>query len=301
MYAAYSDKSGTFTRRFQSIALVTGKTDALDELSKLLTHVLAQKQVAEVKFELVRTHAPMLEAAYAFLECLVIQFANVNKARLNVLTWDTQDARHTISGRDDIANLERMYYKMFMHVARQWQVRSTWKFFPDENSHIDWSEFIRILNSAPLTRHRKNPSLFPETQVYQSLKVAEAHPLDSLKEPLIQVADLLAGIARFSREEGAQCVTWLDTWGNKLQPRLPNLCCEEDPNEPIKTKQNRFWLLGEFDRMCKKCKMGVSLREKKCLWTPNGSNSINFWNYEPQHEYDQAPRRANRNGESMSQ
>lgn len=120
MYAAYSDKSGTFTRRFQSIALVTGKTDALDELSKLLTHVLAQKQVAEVKFELVRTHAPMLEAAYAFLECLVIQFANVNKARLNVLTWDTQDARHTISGRDDIANLERMYYKMFMHVARQW-------------------------------------------------------------------------------------------------------------------------------------------------------------------------------------
>ena len=29
----------------------------------------------------------------------------------DVLTWDTEDSRHKIKGRDDIANLQRMYYR----------------------------------------------------------------------------------------------------------------------------------------------------------------------------------------------
>ena len=294
-FAAYSDESGTFTRRFQSIALVTGQINTLSEMRERLQDILTEKQVTEVKFELIRTHLPILEAAQEFLCCIVTEFANRNKTRVDILTWDMQDSRHAIPGRDDIANLERMYYKVFVHAARQWKNQEEWNFYPDESSQINWSELTRILNKTPLSKHQNNTQLlFENEEIDQPLKVKRTEPLKSVQEPLIQLADLLAGMARFTQEERGYCVSWLDTWGNKNQQQLPNFLCEEDLSEPIKTKQNRFWLVGEFNTLCKKYRMGVSLRTRKCLWTPDNTNPINFWNYETQHDYDQAPRRVNR-------
>jgi len=291
-FAVYSDESGTFTKRFQSIALVTGQVSTLSEMRKHLQEILVRKQVSEVKFELVRTHPPIVEAAHGFLNCLITKFASREKIRADILTWDTQDSRHAIQGRDNRANLERMYYKVFVHAVRQWKSQKEWKFYPDENSQVDWSEITRILNRTPIIKHQtEQQPLFGGEEPNQALNVEYTLPLNSTKEPLIQLADLLAGLARFTKEEGKNCLSWLDTWGNKKQPQLPNFLCEDELNEPIRTKQNRFRLIGEFDALCKRYGMGVSLRQKKCLWTGKNTNPINFWNYEPQHEYDQAPKR----------
>ena len=291
-FAVYSDESGTFTKRFQSIALINGQVSTLTELKQHLQKILREKQVSEVKFELIRTHLPIIEAAQGFLHCLITKYACKETIRADILTWDTQDSRHAIQGRDNRANLERMYYKVFVHAARQWKNQREWKFYPDENSQVNWGELAHVLNRTPIIKHQTNQQpLFRSDEPKQALNVEHTLPLKSTEEPLIQLADLLAGMARFAKEEGEHCLSWLDTWGNKKQPQLPNFLCEDELNEPIRTKQNRFRLIGEFDALCKRYGMGVSLRRKKCLWTGKNTNPVNFWNYEPQHDYDQAPKR----------
>lgn len=202
-FAAYSDESGTFTRRFQSIALITSQESKLSELRNHLKNILSSKGVTEVKFELIRTHLPIIEAAHEFLYCIVSEFANRKKIRVDILTWDTQDSRHAIQGRNDIANLEHMYYKIFVHAARQWKNQGEWNFHPDENSQISWGELARILSTTPLAKHQNNMQLlFENEKIDQPIKVKCPEPLKSVQEPLIQLADLLAGMARFTKEEG---------------------------------------------------------------------------------------------------
>jgi len=290
VYSAYSDESGIFNHRYQAIGLVSGPERTLTQLRTHLQSILAENEIDEVKFEKIRTHRPQVEAARGFVKCLLKRCTTLGKVRVDVLVWDTQDSRHAIPGRDNIANLGRMYYKVLTHAARQWN-QAEWNFHPDRNPQVHWNEMSGVLNTTRLAQRGPNsPSLFANKQLGQLLDFKTVEPLDSLQEPLIQLADLLAGMARFTREEGDQCVQWLDSWGNKDQPPLPNfLYGENAADETIQTKQNRFRLVGEFNALCKRHRLGVSLREKKYLRTPDPTNPINFWNYEPQHEYDKAP------------
>ena len=295
VFSGYSDESGTFTKRFQSIALVTGRVDTLSEIRVRLQSILNEKQVSEVKFELIRTHLPMIEAAWKFLDYVITEFASRDRVRVDVLTWDTQDSRHAILGRDNIANLGRMYYKVFVYAARCWKTQEEWSFYPDENPQINWGELAKVLRNTLLAKQQSGKmSLFGNEEIVHPLRVKDPEPLKSLQEPLIQLADLFAGLARFTKEKGEHCLSWLNTWGNKNQLLLSNFLCAEELSEPHEANQNRFLLAGKFYKLCKKHKMGVSLREKKCFWTPVHTNPINFWNYEPQHDYDQAPRRLNK-------
>jgi len=289
-FVAYSDESGTFHRRYQAIAVVTGRKNLLLQLEDGLRGILNKHGVDEVKFNEIGTHSPKVEAAREFFQCVVKKFASSAKLRIDILSWDIQDSRHAIQGRDDIANLERMYYKALIHAARQWN-QTEWNFYPDKNSQVHWNEIAEFLNRTRLGHPKPNfLTLFEAEAVNYLLQFRSVKPTDSQQEPLIQLADLFAGMARFTREEGEQCIQWLDSWGNKDQLSLPDfLCGEGEVDETTRTKQNRFQLIGELNALCKRHKLGVSLRDRKCLWTPNPTNPINFWNYEPQHEYDKAP------------
>ena len=252
----------------------------------------SQNQINEVKFALVRTHRPIIEAARAFSHCMLETLTSVITVRADIITWDTQDSRHAIQGRDSIANLERMYYKVLTHAARQWN-QVEWSFHPDKNSQVHWHEITDFINKTRLAKPAINaPFLFNSEDLDQSIEFTRVEPLDSLEEPLIQLADLLAGMARFMREDGHQCIQWLDSWGNRDQLTLPHFLHDNSAlDETIRTKQNRFLMVGEFNAHCKRYRLGVSLRDKRCFWTPNPTNAINFWNYEPQHDYDKAPKK----------
>jgi len=296
-FAIYSDESGVFEHRFQTIALISSQQIVLSELRSKLKGFLDKHEIDEIKFSEIRTHRPKLDAARDFIRHSVKEFASQLKIRIDVLIWDTQDSRHTIRGRDDIANLEFMYYKVLTHAVRQWN-QIEWDFYPDKNSQVHWNEIADYLNRTRLVRYQSNLlSLLENEYEIQPLRFKIIDPLDSLYEPLIQLADLFAGMARFVKEEGKQCIQWLDYCRNKNQLSLPSFINREDTiDETIITKQNRFQLIGEFNNLCKHYRMGVSLRQKRCLWTPDPTKPINFWNYEPQHEYDKAPKRkANKN------
>lgn len=290
IFEAYSDESGTFDHRYQSIAIVSGSKDALEHLRNGLQKNLADNQVREVKFYEIKGYkSPKARSARYFINYAINDFAGIQIIRIDVITWDTYDSRHNIKGRDDITNLGIMYYNLIVHMARRWG-QNQWNFYPDVNSRINWGKIAKHASLKNLFYPKYDSPTLIKLDVEESfLEFGEIKEVDSIKEPLIQLADLFAGMARFSHEEGGRCIEFL-TWGDRKQYKLPNLFIEGDLRGEIrKEKGSKYQLIGILYKLCRKSKLGVSLNTKKCLWTPDCHCPINFWNYEPRGGYDKAP------------
>jgi hypothetical protein len=259
-------------------------------LRSALNGIIGKREIDEVKFVEIKSHSSKVEAAREFTYCAVEDYASKAKIRIDVLTWDMQDSRHAVQGRDNVANLEYMYHKVLTHVGRQW-MQAEWGFYPDTNSQIGWNKIANALSKTRLIRSKLSMlRLFDDEETSQVFQFKDIVPKESCKEPLIQLADLFAGMARFTREEGKQCIHWLDKCKNKNQIPLASILSEKDVSEDTTiTRQNRFQLIDAFDKLCKRHKMRVSLRTKNCLWTPDPKYPINFWHYESQHQDDKAP------------
>lgn len=110
-FSAYSDESGIFDHRFQSIAVVSGKETMLEELRDRLQEVINNREILEVKFfEITEYNSAIAEAARQFMKIAVKDFAIKGKIGIDILTWDICDSRHAVPDRDNFANLGRMYY-----------------------------------------------------------------------------------------------------------------------------------------------------------------------------------------------
>lgn len=289
-FSTYSDESGVFGHRYQSIALISGQDGELTKLRDILQGIIRDRNLVELKFtEISGYQSPRAIAARKFIKSSIKDFARYKKIRIDVLTWDTQDPRHNVPNRDDIANLEEMYYKVLKHMAIKWN-QARWNFYPDKNSKINWQGIKSYLNITRLRRSKyKQHTLLNLLESEQVIQFTDITQLDSFSEPLIQLADFFAGIARFTGEEGVQCVKWLASYGNRKQLRMRQLLLNSHKEQTARRKGCRFQLVGELNQICKNCRMGVSLNKNKRLWTPDSNNPINFWNYVPQGEYDKAP------------
>lgn len=289
-FSAYSDESGIFDHRFQSIAVVSGKDEMLEELRNELQEELDYRQIREVKFsEIAGYNSPIAEAARQFMKIAVKCSAVNRKMRIDVLTWDTLDSRHAVPGRDDFANLGRMYYHLLIHMARQWN-QVYWDLYPDNNPKVDWKETAKHLNVTSLYRHSLQQPELVELPAYEKLQFGRIQQIDSVEEPLVQLADLFAGMARYSCEDGGQCVQWLDSRVSKWQLRFKDLCPTNSAgNLHTRRRLCLYQLIGKLYRLCSQYKLYVSLREMGCLRTRICTKPINFWHYEPQGNYDKAP------------
>jgi hypothetical protein len=288
MFEAYSDESGFPAERYHAISVVSGQREHIVYLRARLNSVLRDKGLSELKFEEVRGHRPKLEAARDFIRHAV-EFAAEKKVRVDVLIWDTQDSRHSVAARDDIANLHRMYYKVLVHIGRTWG-RTDWSFYPDERSDVDWGEIQGFLNKTRTVKTKPQLlKLFDEQKEF--FRFVYINPRKSENEPLIQLADLFAGIATFSRQKGEGYQSWIRARKHEQHPALFGVGVDSVVDSS-KADIVRFELLQEFEALCKKHKLGVSLNTKGYLWTPKPEKPINFWNYEPQHEADKVPTRS---------
>lgn len=289
-FSAYSDESGIFDHRFQSIAVVSGKEGMLEELRNKLQEEIDNRQIREVKFsEMIGYNSPIAEAARQFIRIAVKDFAISRKIRMDILTWDTLDSRHAVPRRDDFANLGRMYYHLLTHMAKQWS-QIHWNLYPDKNPKVDWKETAKYLNVTSLHRPNLQQPKLVKAPEYEKLQFGRIQQVDSIEEPLVQLADLFAGMARYSYEDGPQCVQWLDSQVSKRQLKFKKLC----PMNNIRDRHTRkreclYQLIGKLYRLCGQHKLYVSIHEKGCLWTRICSEPINFWSYEPQGSYDKAP------------
>lgn len=285
-HVGFSDESNWNVGRFRSLGLVTVPASHLEALAGELQALLEESNVKEFKWK------KLDGAKERFAAQKMYTFA-INKAlarllRVDVLVWDIQDSRHNIVGRDDIANLQRMYYHLFRNVLRlRWPNDAVWRLHPDEHTAMDWQNVEDCLNRTR-THVEIDYSLFGaerfQIRLQKDFGLEEIIPARSAECPLLQVADLMAGMAVFSREKFSDYQDWLAN--NCAQARLWEA---ESDVHPSRRDKVRFEVLKAFDEACKNHSLGVSLKTKRGLWTPKPENPLNFWVYEPQHPEDKAP------------
>jgi hypothetical protein len=292
-HLAFADESHWNKGRFRSLGLVTLCNANGTSFSEELQRLLQESCVKEFKWERLR------DAKHRFAALKLGEFA-VNQAvrgtlRLDVLTWDIEDRRHRVRGRDDVQNLGRMYYHLFKYVLRErWPDGSTWCLHPDEHTSIDWPNIEEFLRRSSM-RAKPFQDMFSDGKIRIGFKIEfkieEICPVKSSEHPLIQLADLFAGLATFSREHYLGFAAWQKASG--LQGRF----AFEDETEATKISgadRERFQVLEKLDALCKRHRLGVSLRTHRGFRTLNPAYPVNFWWYEPQSPEDKAPTKTRR-------
>ncbi|MDW8287416.1 MAG: hypothetical protein RMJ89_05045 [Flammeovirgaceae bacterium] len=287
-HIAFSDESYYTNDRYRSVAVVTFESGNRERFTNAFHQLLGSSQVSEFKWSKLRQARERFAAIKLIDE--VILLAQKNLIRLDVLIWDTQDSRHQVEGRDDIANLQRMYYHLFKNVLKtRWSAQSTWFLFPDENSALDWQSVQDFLDTAGLS-FQISSGLFDNKpfsfRLSRDFEIVGIKEISSEKEPLCQVADLFAGIGAYSHSAFAKYLEWEERQNGQMR-----LFTEEAvENQKFTNSENeRFIIIKHLDDSCKKNKFRVSLKSGKGFKTFNPRFPINFWMYEPQNSKDKAP------------
>jgi hypothetical protein len=314
-YVIYADESGHTDGRYKSVCLVTleqvNSINFSNELSQLLSTSNISKEFKWTKLK---------DARYRFAAQKIIDFTFdkiiQNKLRIDVLTWDIEDYRHkNIRNRDDIANLQRMYFHLLKNVmSKQWTRNKKWNFMPDENSAIDWNKLQKILqyesvkNQYPssidvisLIEEIINENPEEDIQILSNLikdKIKSCenanYYLDKITEScskkysLIQLADFFAGISTFSKKDYSNFKQWQESQSPQL-----SLLQISDPTIPTisfsNSQRERYVVLEYLRNKIKENKMKISFDSTQGLETRNPNENINFWLYKPQHVDDTAP------------
>lgn len=284
-HVAYSDESYHNRGRYRSIAVVTLEAGRSESFDGVLCDLLRDCQVNEFKFQKLR------QARYRFaaqkIADFVVERALCGALRVDAVIWDIEDSRHKILGRDDVANLQRMYYHLLKNALGRWPGDNSWALYPDRNSALNWevvSDYLGIAGAA-LSSSIQEPTLFRD-RLGQEFCIEEIQEADSKGNPLCQVADLLAGMSVFSRQRFTAYRCWKDQ-----QRRQLRLFPDDTAVSLSNSDEERCRVLEYLNASCKEHKLGVSLKTRQGLWTPDPTNPINFWFYEPQHPEDEAPKR----------
>ena len=285
VYASFSDESGHSQGRYRSIATVSLPADSVVPLSDRLLNVLDCDGRGEFKWGRVGYRgARDVDRAIAAIDFLLENL--IRDVRADVLTWDTQDERHSVPDRDDTANYERMFYHLHRTLMKRRGLESVWHMRPDEQVTIDWGTIGQCLNSRGTWRHNLDLSSLSEELRSFVPDVKTFRTVDSANTPLCQLADLFAGMAAYTRTS-ADIVKSL--MGDR--PGQGNLFETPDCLHPTRRDRARFRVIDHLYQQCKRRRMGVSLRECGYFRTYDPKQPLNFWHYEPQHVRDRAPRK----------
>jgi hypothetical protein len=257
-------------------------------LSRKAASILERSSVAEFKWNKLRS---VRERAAAEELCeLAVTACCGQNARVDVLIWDIEDPRHKVPGRDDTANLGRMYYHLLKNVLRRrWPDWASWELHPDEHADLSWKMLFECLQAKSTKSHTQCQLPSPPGTWVEECRlhygIVSIEPVNSKEHPLLQIADLFAGLAIFSFEKYNEYATWLN------QGQLSLLGEAAGDAQPSNSTRERLLVLRTFEQMCKQKRLGVSLKRSKGLQTPDPKNPINFWLYRPQTAKDKAPRK----------
>jgi hypothetical protein len=280
----FSDESGyEGGNQFGCLAKIVGEKQTQKELNERLTEILKQHGVEELKFKTVNNYRKVA-AAKEYLD-LSLKYVNLGLIGIHVIVWDKKDRRHNVQGRCDIANLCRMYYHNLKSIKKQWRADANWEFYPDEFSAINWhNDVVKYINDRPL-----KSILALESDLfgfYSGLTVnySKVRELSSKQFPILQLADIYAGLCRTSRQEHLNYQKW--HLSKSTQHSLFNT---PDSFQISKTLQYKFLVKEYFKSQCDKYRLGVNISQNGYLQTFRPSRRISIWHYTPQGDYDKAP------------
>lgn len=248
---AYSDETRYNVGRYRGVALVSAPQPAVADLNTEVRDILAKSGASECKWEKVRS-ARMRFLAEKLLEW-TLEAALAGRLRVDTLTWDTGDRAYASTGTPYLKKLHQMYRDVLAQaIAHRWPWVTAWTLYPDEQTAVRWSALQAAL--PRLTR---------------------IVPSGSQDEPLIQVADLFAGLAVYSR-------AGYDTYEQWLCLPASERC--SPPKGPLASAvrqlsasdRYRCLLLDDFFMRCKLRLPGVTLRTNRGLRTYDVTKPIVF-------------------------
>ena len=284
----FSDESHQNIGRFRGIGLVTSTISKFEEARPAIGAVLSAFGVREFKWHDLRTKRN-LALAKRLVDQILKLVANCS-FRIDVLIWDTYDSRHNIRGRDDKANLQRMYFHLVKTVLdKRWPNECEWVLFPDENNIIDWEAvklFLEYKRKRVEVRNDLTTKNNPTLEFLESFRIHDILQRQSHHEPIIQMADFFIGLGIFSYAKFDAYEQWLRT-----DDAANDMFGYEDMyTGKLSNSDNvRSELLKYFDDACKMRHLGVSLKTNRGLQTIPVNNPLSYWAWCPQHEMDKAP------------
>ena len=280
-YAVFSDESRHTEGRYRSLAAVSVPAADVVALSARIRAALQLDRRGELKWRNVKRRFNR-DRAIAVVDVLL---AHVDHGvRVDVLTWDTHDSRHAVRNRDDVANYERMFFHLHRVLMERRGAHSRWHIRPDEQVTIDWQTIRQCLTSTGTWRSGHDMSTLSSEFRHAVPTVLTFREVDSADTPLCQLADLMAGMAAYTRTNANIVRRQL------AEPRNQGtLLGMSDQETPSSTEESRFRVVSHLYWKCKGRRLGVSLRECGYLRTLDPAKPINYWHYEPQHQFDTAP------------
>lgn len=287
-HVAYSDESQWNTKRYRALGMVTLCAPQADAASVEFDAVLRDSNVREFKWTNLSTARHRFAATKLIDEAF--KCIDARCLRIDVLIWDVHDSRHSVIGRDDVANYERMFYHLARNVmSNRWPDDALWALHPDEHSQIDWANLHAHLdNKAHALETRHDLFTHGETilELRQYFNIDRLQECSSHSEPLVQLADLFAGMAAYSYGSFDALNVWRTK--NSAQMNMPEVC-EESVASLSAADKERCFVLDYFDRECKTRRLRVALNSTKGLYSHQPENAPNFWLYQPQVDEDKAP------------
>lgn len=200
---------------------------------------------------------------------IISPFLLNNQIYIHVLIWDTKDSRHSVFPRDDDKNLEMMYHKIINNFANYNLNDEDLLFiYPDRQNSIDWQLIEEILEKEG----------FFNMEYERTIKIEESNTENA---PLIQIADIFAGIGRTSYKDYDEYEIHSNTNQTFLIP------FDDEPSVKNKT---RFKIVRFIHNWAKNHKLQISMSKHKGFKS-HKKGPLNFWLYEPQCENDKAPKK----------
>ena len=253
---AYFDETTPNTGEHGAIALVTVEAAHVAPIEDAIRNACGN--LAEFKFAKM-SDGRQARAAIALLD-VIFGFADKGHLRIDTLSWDKNDSRHAVTGRDDYANIARMLQHLLKNALLKWRHTDRWQLFHDQQEQIDFARVARIANNMLRTHvARLGPG-----ERRQPPEILSIIPSDSKQYPIIQIADMFAGLAGYLRSLNADTFQSASKTGRARLDVLKALL----PWMALRTRM-RF-------------RIGEGLITER-------SAVVNLWPYRPQGDYDRAP------------
>lgn len=207
----YADDSGGEADALRSLAVLSGPASVLLSLERDLRKVLQVYGLKELKWASLRTRPARLLAAESALELLAVALG-AKALRCDILLWRPAQQGLAYRQRSEPQRLRPLYAQAWLGAARAWRFKA-WRAYPDQRTGMDWQHWSPAQRRAWRKAGLGSP------------RIREA---DSRASTCIQVADLLAGLARLqarkdAAEPGARAhanrLALLDHWRRACAPR----------------------------------------------------------------------------------
>lgn len=290
-YLAFSDEAYHTASRFRAVSVVSLPAPRLEEVRRTLASDLSSSEVSEFMWK--KLSAAREKFAAKKLIDSVLGFAVSGDLRVDTLIWDTHDSRHDVVGRDDIQNLERMYFHLLRAVLTyRWPQGTKWRLFPDENSAIDWRtmhEFLEMSGSATPSQETLPADGIRAMVSNREYNIRRISEVPSSESPEVQVCDLFAGLGVYSHLNYDTYGAWQVAQSSQLALPIPGQ--ENPPGKFTRSERERCEVVAHLDAKCKASKLQVALASTRGFHSHNPAMPINFWPYVPQHDDDRAPTR----------